>query len=121
MNNTREKILARISQTTRQQTSLEQSQQLVRNRLSRHQRGPLPAYTETLIDRFTARAQQASTSVVKIQNASEAADAITHYIEEHKLANKIIAAPSTLLDEITWPAGIVVERRIAQASDEVAV
>lgn len=121
MSNAREEILARIRQSTRQNASANDSEAIARKYLEKRARGVLPAFSETPLDRFTAMAQQASASVIKIGGISELGDAIDCYLDEQQLIRKIVAAPSALLDDVIWPTDCEVERRIAQASDQVGV
>lgn len=121
MSTAREQILAKIRRSTRQTASQADSKAIVDERLAQPARGPLPAFDEQPLKRFTARARKAAASVVNINHISEAGDAISSYLKEQALTQRITAAPSPLLNEISWPQGIEVETRNAEANDQVAV
>lgn len=121
MTNAREEIFKRIRQSTRRSSSIEDSEAIVSKRLGQHSRGCLPAYTEPALERFIARAEKASASVITIPHINEFGKALSGYLAEHGLQQRIAAAPSPMLDEVSWPDGYQVERRIAEATDQVAV
>lgn len=121
MSKARNEILARIRQSTRRMHSSAESETIVSQRLARHTRGSLPALEENSLQTFIKRAEKAAASVITINHRNELAATIGNYLAEHGLAQKIVAAPSPLLDNIAWPEGYEIARRIARASDKVAL
>lgn len=121
MSDARESILTRIRQTTRAHSPLGESQRLSAENLARHARGPLPAFSQDAEERFTEQARQASATVLKLAGWDTVGTGILGYLEAQGLTKNIVAAPSPVLDDISWPPDCHVERRIARATDEVAV
>jgi L-lactate dehydrogenase complex protein LldG len=121
MSEARETILNRIRQTTRREASVANSQQAVAEHIARHQRGPLPAIGESAVEHFVNAAQQAAAEVIRLDHDNRIGQAISSYLEAHGIAKQVVAAPSELLDHISWPAEVTVVHRAAQAQDLVAV
>ena len=88
---------------------------MVRERLSTHKRGVLPACPEPVLDRFISKVENVSGTVKCIKNIADLPAAVYEYLSAHNIEQKIVAANSELLKQVGWQKEITIEYGPAQS------
>lgn len=114
MNNAREEIFNRIKSKTRQDG--QDASRIIERRLSAHQRGPVPAFPEELLERFILKLKNVVGTVKEINNMSELPAAISEYLLSLNVEQKIVTAASEI-HSLNWPDEVEVNNRAAISSD----
>lgn len=121
MSEAREEILSRVRKSLGRTDAKDANRSVISQRLSEHARGPLPALNRDILEQFIEKAECASASLQRISSLSELGDAVSDYLEQHHLAQNIVAASSPQLAQISWPEHLHVEQRAALASDTTSL
>ena len=107
MSAAREEILARLRRTLDQDR---QRAAAVDRRLSECRRGPQPAWTEALSERFCAKLEAAAGSVVRVADDHQMVAAVSDYLQAQGLSPELLLAPDPRLDSLPWPADWILHR-----------
>lgn len=75
------------------------------------------------IDLFVSMAEEASATVDRVASPEDVPKAVSGYLASQNLANKIVMAPDSGLDEIPWPEnGLMdIRRGVPDPSDDVGL
>lgn len=117
MSEAREKILSRVRKSLGRTDVENDHRSVVTQRFSEHARGPLPALNGDMLEQFIAKTEYVAASLQRISSLTELGAAVNDYLEQHHLAQNIVAAPSPQLAQVCWPQHLHVEQRAALASD----
>ena len=118
MSKAREKIFQRLkklsSQPPRQNDS---GPSAIESRLSARDRALLPVLPKPVHELFIAKVEQAAASVACINNISELAGAVSEYLALWNIERRLVASPTDVLRQLSWPEGMEIEYRAAVSSD----
>ena len=120
MSDARHNIFQRIRKANEHMPQTGASE-IVEERLQQHRRGPQPQRQEDLLTRFSRKVVQASASYVSVKSEQNIVYAVTSYIMEHSLDEKLLTTATPLFRELRWPASIQVETRAALVSDTLVL
>jgi len=120
MSDARDNILQRIRQAN-QQLLPENADEFVQRRFKSHQRGPQPQWQEDKMTRFISKVEQSAASFARVKTDKEIVSAVTTYLAEQLLGEKLIRADTPLLKRLEWPGGVTVETRAATTHDKVVL
>ena len=118
MTNSRREIFSRLQQAS---SKTEQKTVTIKEYLSAHKRGVLPAYSENIVKRFISKAESVAATIESIKNITDLSTAIYKYMSYYNIEPNLVAAPSELLKQVKWQKEITVEYRSAQENDNTTL
>jgi L-lactate dehydrogenase complex protein LldG len=90
---------------------------VIEKRLSLHARGPIPVLGESPLLRFIAKLEKVSATVTSIHSIHDLPNAVSEYLVQWNIKNRIVAASTPLLQNIQWQQGMTITHGCAHADD----
>ena len=82
---------------------------------------PRPVVDGHLVDNFVAKHTAVNGSVKIVGKYSEVPGAVGEFLESHDLPSRMLMGSSQFLTQFDWPQEWLIERRIAEKTDQVSV
>jgi L-lactate dehydrogenase complex protein LldG len=120
MADARENIMQRIRQANRF-CSEAISQDVLKQRLQQHERGPQPGWSDDLVNHFIQKSQQSAATIAQIKSEHDIVDAVLTYMDEQSLDNNLLCASTELIDGLNWPSEVTADRRTATTADKIVL
>lgn len=121
MSKPRSEILGRLRQALAHQTATEDMPTLVKQRLTDHPPGPLPAWSTPSVERFISKVEAAAGSIRRIDSPADIPSAVCDYLSKQDLPPVLTTAGAPLLKGLQWPPEMDIARREAGAGDRAAL
>jgi len=127
MTSSRDRILGRIKTGTNAQERTEADVEILQARIHSAKRGIVPAQTElggkARLEYFTAKAEGQGTSIKRVRNGAEALAEVRDFLRQNNLPARIVASPSSQLDDLGLDGAgdLEVRRGPAEKSDITSV
>jgi L-lactate dehydrogenase complex protein LldG len=118
MSGAREQILDRLRESLGNASDRNEA---VEERLSQRPRGPLPAWSQGLVERFCAKLEAAAGSLTRVTSGQELVAAVRTYLNAQGLPPELVLAPHPRLGELPWPGDLTLHRRPVRDGDLVGL
>jgi L-lactate dehydrogenase complex protein LldG len=82
---------------------------------------PRPAVAGSLVEHFIERLKHASGTFTSIPSLDHLGEEVIDYIRQHDLPMCLVIAADPPLDRLTWPKGLLVERRNGRPDDALGL
>lgn len=121
MSKSRSEILGRLRQALAHQAATEDMPTPVKQRLTNHPPGPLPAWSTQSVARFISKAEAAAGSIRCIDSPADIPSAVCNYLSQQGLPPTLTIAGTPLLKGLHWPQEMDIARREAGADDRATL
>ncbi len=122
MSAAREQILQGIRRALRRTGALEPSiEQMLEERLARHEPHLKPAVPGNLVERFVLKLEAVAGTAVGVPTLADLPPAVAKYLNEQQAPQKLVMAPDPAFASVPWPDALAIERRAATRDDHVAL
>lgn len=122
MSAAREQILQSIRRSLRRTDALEPSiEQMLAERLARHEPHLKPAVPGNLIERFVLKLEAVAGTAARVPTLVDVPPAVAKYLSEQQVSKTLVMAPDPVFASVPWPDSLTIERRAATRDDHVAL
>jgi len=123
MTSSRDRILGRIKTGTRAADRSEADTKVLHDRIHASKRGIIPAQTKlegkAKLEFFIAKAETQGTSIKRVRSSGDALSEVRDFLRQNNLPARLVASPSSQLDDIGLQSAsdLEVRRGAAEESD----